>query len=69
MDIKIEAGFCQCGCGKPTNLAPCSDKGRGWTKGKPFRFIHGHNPAPKGDKHWKRKKRNTKCKTGFEVGE
>jgi hypothetical protein len=34
---------CACGCGQETRLAPCSNASRGHVKGKPFRYIHGHN--------------------------
>jgi len=37
-----EVDGCECGCGKPTNLAPKTSARRGWTKGKPMRFIYGH---------------------------
>lgn len=38
-------GLCKCGCGKKTNLAPRSRADRGWVKGQPVPFIHGHNPT------------------------
>src|SRR5450759_1785914 len=36
-------GECQCGCEKKTRLAPCTSCRRGWVKGKPLRYLHGHN--------------------------
>jgi hypothetical protein len=36
-------GFCECGCGERTNVAPKNDTNHGWVKGVPLRFIHGHN--------------------------
>lgn len=33
---------CQCGCGKPTRLAPMNDKSKGWIKGEPLKFLRGH---------------------------
>ena len=36
-------GWCQCGCGGRTKLAPYTNAKRGWVKGEPLRFIHGHN--------------------------
>lgn len=35
--------FCECGCGGRTNLAPQTMTARGWVKGEPLRFVHGHN--------------------------
>lgn len=35
-------GYCQCGCGGKAPIAAGTDKSRGWEKGKPVRFIHGH---------------------------
>jgi len=42
-------GLCQCGCGENAPLAVKTLASRNWTKGKPIRFIHGHqsqNPSP-----------------------
>lgn len=39
----IPYGYCQCGCGQKTNLAPKNDSKRGWGKGKPLRFINNHH--------------------------
>ncbi len=38
-----ESGYCQCGCGEITNLAPHTNHKRGRVKGRPYRFIKGHN--------------------------
>lgn len=37
------SGLCQCGCGDKVPLARRTDSERGWTKGEPVRFIHGHH--------------------------
>ena len=37
------AGFCQCGCGAKTNLITQTDLSRGRVKGKPSRYLRGHN--------------------------
>lgn len=37
----IPPGYCQCGCGEVTNVAKYSTFRQ--TKGKPVRFVHGHN--------------------------
>lgn len=41
--IKPTIKLCECGCGQPAPLAPHSHKRRGWVKGEPRRFVHGHN--------------------------
>jgi hypothetical protein len=37
------SGFCGCGCGNKTNLAPYTSAPRGWVKGQPIRFLKGHS--------------------------
>ena len=39
----IAKGWCACGCGQKTNLAPYSLKSKGWINGEPFKYIRGHN--------------------------
>lgn len=39
----VRYGLCHCGCGKQTIPAPYNDKRRGYVKGVPIKFIHGHN--------------------------
>lgn len=34
---------CECGCGRPAPIAKVTDHTRGWVKGMPIRFIHGHH--------------------------
>lgn len=34
---------CECGCGQPTSIAPRNDIRRGYVKGQPVRFVHGHH--------------------------
>jgi hypothetical protein len=41
--MKIEYGYCQCGCGLKTGTADKTGHHPGWIKGKPIRFINGHN--------------------------
>lgn len=36
-------GLCRCGCGRKTRIAPRNRFDRGWVKGQPVPFIHGHN--------------------------
>lgn len=40
-------GFCQCGCGQRTNLAPFNHRKYGWIKGQPLRYLNGHNGVPR----------------------
>lgn len=37
------SGLCLCGCGLPTTLARQSDTKRGWVKGEPTDYVHGHH--------------------------
>src|SRR3954453_11804163 len=39
----------ECGCGLPAPLSPQTDTSRGYTKGEPRRFRHGHHA--RGRKH------------------
>jgi hypothetical protein len=46
---------CACGCGSPAPLAPHTNKRRGWVKGAPLRYVHGHNTAsPVETRFWNR---------------
>lgn len=42
MNPKIPIGFCQCGCGQPTQRANKTSKRDGTIKGIPVQFIRGH---------------------------
>ncbi len=43
-----DAVLCQCGCGLPAPLAPCTVRRRGYLKGQPLRFRKDHyRPAPR----------------------
>lgn len=39
---EIPYGYCHCGCGQKTGIAPKNHTGRGYVKGEPFLFIAGH---------------------------
>lgn len=39
---EVPYGYCHCGCGQKTKIAPSSDPRRKWVKGEPLRFIFGH---------------------------
>lgn len=34
--------YCECGCGELAGIANATVKSRGWVKGKPRRFLRGH---------------------------
>lgn len=38
----VEKGFCECGCGERTRVAPKTDRAMGWVRGEPIRFVQGH---------------------------
>ena len=40
---EIPKGYCQCGCGGKTNLAPQDLTRLGWIKGEPIQYILGHS--------------------------
>lgn len=35
--------LCECGCGQLTNISTVNNRCKGWIKGKPLRYIVGHN--------------------------
>ena len=37
--------LCACGCGQETKIASQTNKCYGWIKGRPLRFINGHNKS------------------------
>lgn len=43
MSHNIPFGYCHCGCGEKTNLAPKTERGRGYVKGQPLKYIIGHH--------------------------
>lgn len=40
---EIPSGYCHCGCGEKTRIAPRSAASLGWKRGEPIRFISGHS--------------------------
>lgn len=38
----VVKGFCECGCGERTRVVSGNDRGNGWVKGVPLRFVNGH---------------------------
>lgn len=53
--------LCECGCGEPTKLAKATSKRYDQKKGKPLRFIHGHNGRKE---HCKRGHKLDRARTG-----
>lgn len=57
-DETIPAGLCQCGCGEKTGVYRSSNASRGFVKGAPKRFVHGHNglrrPGARAEAFWQR---------------
>lgn len=41
---QIPYGYCHCGCGQKTGLAPDNRPKQGYVKGQPKKWITGHNP-------------------------
>lgn len=41
----IPIGLCQCGCGRETSISDMTHRQKGYVRGVPRRYIHGHNPA------------------------
>ena len=40
---KIPYGYCHCGCGRKTNIAKITDRASSREKGKPNKYLIGHN--------------------------
>ena len=43
MDEPAPPSYCECGCGQQAPLAKKTNAAKGWVKGQPLRFVHGHN--------------------------
>jgi hypothetical protein len=39
----VPYGYCECECGQRTQIAKRNRPEKGWIKGQPKRFVHGHN--------------------------
>lgn len=50
----IPPGWCECGCGRRTTVAPQSHRRWGYVKGVPLRFARGHRAVNRGygEDHW-----------------
>ena len=59
---QTEHGFCQCGCGERTNLAPQSSTRCGWVKGQPLRAsMAQHRRCAAGDRRERVAKKKAKA--------
>lgn len=43
MPAEIPNGYCHCGCGQKTRIAPVTRSDLGWVRGQSIRFVAGHN--------------------------
>ncbi len=43
LDRAVEPGLCGCGCGGQTTTARTTDRRKGTVKGRPHRYLRGHN--------------------------
>jgi hypothetical protein len=51
----IPYGYCQCGCGQPAPIATSTNAAYGSVKGKPQRYIRGHNGTrPVAERFWEK---------------
>lgn len=58
----IPFGYCRCGCGERTTLAPYSRKSRGTVKGQPHRFIKQHQRrVALSIRFWKKVEKTDSC--------
>ncbi len=48
----IPYGYCQCGCGELTTIAPKHNRRYGWVKGEPKRFRKGHSGRRSNESLW-----------------
>ena len=55
-------GYCHCGCGRKTNIAKKSCTAKGYVKGEPMRFCHGHQKLPTTEERfWTKVKKTDGC--------
>lgn len=53
--LTLGLGFCECGCGRQTRVAEETSRRDGTVKGRPLRFVHGHNKRrPAADRFWEK---------------
>lgn len=56
----IPLGYCACGCGGKTTVPTKNQKFHNRVKGRPLKFIHGHNGKGAMNGHWKGGKHHLK---------
>lgn len=59
----IPYGFCHCGCGQKTKLAPQTHRQLGWVKDQPIRYLVGHatrgKRRPPEERFWEKVQKGT----------
>lgn len=58
---EVPYGYCHCGCGQLTKLAPYSSKRLGWIKDEPIRYINGHYSPPANERFWAKVDKSGEC--------
>lgn len=58
--------LCECGCGNPAPISPRTSTEQGYTKGRPRRFVQGHNQshypmASLEERFWARVRKTESC--------
>lgn len=60
-----ERGFCECGCGQKTQVAPQTRAKLGWIRGQPIRFVVGHanngKRQPIAQRLWAKVRKSDSC--------
>ena len=58
----IPHGYCHCGCGQKTKLSQVTNASKGTVKGKPNRFVTGHNTRrPPVERFWEKVAKSDGC--------
>lgn len=57
--LTVLSGYCHCGCGQQTTIQTKNYRARGWVKGEPKQFVHGHNRTkPLPERFWPKVNKN-----------
>lgn len=69
MADEVPYGYCHCGCGQRTNVAPYSHGPSGYVKGEPYLYVRGHSARDRKARERKEQERTpTKpCACGCET--
>lgn len=60
-------GKCACGCGQDTPIAKQSSTKRGWKRGEPIRFMHGHNSSMLRHGEWNKGQASPEYRSFFDA--